>query len=42
MWSDKDNDSAMNFYEGTSQWFPTWNGMDTAMQVGRRVVACLR
>ncbi|CAN0420528.1 unnamed protein product, partial [Hapterophycus canaliculatus] len=33
MWNNKDSDAAMKFLEATSQWFPTWDGKNSALQV---------
>ncbi|CAM9956145.1 unnamed protein product [Scytosiphon promiscuus] len=33
MWNHQDSDAAMKFFEATSQWYPTWEGKDSALQV---------
>lgn len=33
MWNNKDSDAAMKFLEATPQWFGTWNGKESALQV---------
>lgn len=34
MWTNNDNDAAMKFHEATPEWFSTWDGTTSAMQVG--------
>lgn len=34
MWTNSDNDAAMKFHEATQEWFSTWDGTTSAMQVG--------